>query len=531
MTHGIRNDDSEEWWRRRLGRLVAGDDEAVVRALFATRSGRRASAMATQWRAWAVAKDWRRNRGPQVIVKAAGRSKSACGVKACIRYIARLRPQDGMSLQVQDEYGRVVDPMAACMGWDLLCDQDNLSRKGRERRDDLSPLPVAQRLHHVQAHHFVISAGLPVRNKAMAQAFHHAVQAGIDQTFAAEGYRVLWAVHDDAGHRHAHVVVKAVSRFGGRLRLDIHGAAFDTLRQAFAEAFTVAGIPVQAARREDRADLRAAIMAGRSFLRWPRRPGNGDLAVRAPGWFVRHGPEIVARQQPVSLPPAKRSWWRGLFTAKASPTPAVDLRPTGVPGFSDIYRDPAAALQCWRELAAGERGKRNIALARWYLLRQPGLFGAVKPHASAHRDLALRQAEKLPLLPPLTVSGPRIPGNWEDAYRSLGNARKRRRQRNGVLQSLWRLAGWCLSPDNPAQARTILSRALSGCWSRPLEPDAPAAVPVRPNGSAGVVPGPQVTLPNARPQVPLVAGPAVEEPTRPDQTIQARRPHRRSLGI
>ena len=31
-------------------------------------------------------------------------------VKACIRYIARLRPQDDVSLQVQDEYGRVVIP-------------------------------------------------------------------------------------------------------------------------------------------------------------------------------------------------------------------------------------------------------------------------------------------------------------------------------------------------------------------------------------------------------------------------------------
>lgn len=529
MTHKIRDDDGEEWWRRRLGRVVAGDDEAVVRALFATRSGRRASAMATQWRAWTVVKDWRRSRGPQVIVKAAGRSKSACGVKACIRYIARLRPQDGMSLQVQDEYGRVVDPMAACMGWDLLSDQDNLSRKGREHRDDLPPLPVAQLLHHVQAHHFVISAGLPVRNKAMAQAFHHAVQAGIDQTFAAEGYRVLWAVHDDAGHRHAHVVVKAVSRFGERLRLDIHGAAFDTLRQAFAEAFTVAGIPAQAARREDRADLRAAIMAGRSFLRWPKRPGNGDLAVRAPGWFVRHGPEIVARKQPILPPPVKWSWWRGLFTAKAAPTPAFDRCPTGVSGFSDIYRDPAAALQCWRELAAGEQGKRNIALARWYFLRQPGLFGAIKPHASAHRDLALRQAEKLPLLPPLAVCGPRIPGNWEDAYRALGNARKRRRQRNGVLRSLWRLAGWSLSPDNPAQSRAILSRALSSLWSRPIELDAPACDPAPPNAPAVAVRRRLATLPDFQSRVPLVV--EAVEPTRSDQTMQARRPRRRSISM
>lgn len=528
---GIRDDDGDEWWRRRMGRVLAGDDEAVVRALFSARSGRRVSAMAIQWRAWAVAKDWRRSRGPQVIVKAAGRSKSASGVKACVRYIARLRPRDSLPLQIQDEYGRVVDPMAACADWELLPHQDNLSRQARECGDGLPPGPVARRLHHVQAHHFVISAGVPAGDQVVAQPFHHAVQAGIDQAFAAEGYRVLWTVHDDAEHRHAHVVVKAVSRFGGRLRLDIQGAAFDTLRQIFAEAFNAAGIPVQAARREDRADLRVTIMEGQSFLRWPKRPGNGDLSVRAPGWFARHGPELVARQQPVSPPPAKRSWWQALFAAKAAPIPVADSPSLGAPGFSHIFQDPVAALRCWRELAAGERGKSTLALARWYLIRQPGIFGSVKSHAPAQRNLALRQTEKLPPLPPLTDYGERISRDWGEIYRTLGSVRRRKRQRNGVLRSLWRLAGWSLSPDNPAQAQAILSRALSSLWNRPIEREAPGCASVPPVAPVTAEPRRSKTRPHFQPQVPQGVEPAKVELPRPAPETFARRPRLRSIGM
>lgn len=533
MAYRSGKDEGEEWWRRRLGRLVAGDDEAVVRALLSARAHRQTSGLAAQWRAWTVVKDWRRNHGPQVIVKAAGRRKSASGVKACIRYIARMRLQDSLSVPVYDEFGQIVDPMTACSAWDLLSDQDNLSRKARERSDDLPALPLAQRLYHVQAHHFVISAGLAVEDTAMAAAFHHALHAGIDQLFASRGYQALWAVHEDAKHRHAHVVVKAVSRFGERLRLDIHGEAFDAMRQAFAEALTATGMPAQAVRREDRADLRASIMAGQAFLRWPKRPGNGDLTERAPAWFRRHGHQIVKRQQSASTISPQKSWWRKLLKPKVARPVALEriACPDSIPAFSDLFHDPGAALQCLRELAAGEVGRHNLALARWYLLRQPGVFGALKPHAPAQRNLALRQVGRLPALPPMTVSAPQIPGNWDDFYRTFRDDRRKKRQRNVVLMSLWRLAGSVLCPDNPAQAQSVLSRALSSLWARPIEAESSIPAPVLLNVSTPTVAKSGVTMPSIQAGVSVVVAPVLDAPARPHQTLPIRRTRPRSIGM
>lgn len=499
MTFTAQRSDQDEWWRRRLGRLVLGEDEAVVRALLSRRSARRpVGQAAVRWRAWSVEKDWRHSNGPQVIVKAAGRRKSAYGVKVCIRYMARLRPRDGQAVPVRDEFGRQVDPVLAVAEWDLLPDRENLSTRARMHPENQPVLPVAERLYHVQAHHFVISAGVPAKDVAAGQAFQRALHVGIDQLFAAEGFRVLWAVHEDTDHVHAHVLVQALSRFGRRLRLDIGGEAFDHMRQVFAEALNRSGIPAQAVRREDRSGLRARIMAGQARLRWPKRPGNGDLAERAPAWFWRHGPDLVQRQQMPHRPPVKQSWWRALFRSRAP----ASIRPPAVPteaaaavtAFGVVFEEPILALVRWRQLAAGEGGQSNLALARWYLMRQPGIFGAARVHDDVDRRTALESAGKLPLLPPLPPVPPREVAVWADQHRAMRRVGLAKHQRNEVLKTLWKLARRVLDQGNPAQARVVLSKALSSLWIRPAEPEAappvldgqPTPVPEPSAAGAGV---------------------------------------------
>lgn len=528
-------DDLDEWWRHRMGRLVVGDDEAVVRELLSRRSRGKVSGLATQWRAWTVERDWPRNAGRQVVVKAAGRRKSAAGVKASIRYVARLRAKDAAPVAVRDEFGRHVDPMTAFESWDLLSDQENLSRKARENPDLAAFLPMAERLHYVQAHHFVISPGVPANAVEAKPAFQRALHMGIDELFAAHGYRVLWAVHDDAKYMHAHVLLKAVSEFGQRLRLDIHGDMLDHLRQVFADALTRAGIPAQAVRREDRADLRAEIMVGQSFLRWPCRPGNGDLVDRAPAWFRQHGQGVVERMNghsPSAQP--KPSWWARLLTPKAKPvsrTVSAEIA-AAVATFAGIYQDPVAALLSWRQLAAGERGKRAQALAGWYLIRQPEIFGAIAPHDDQLRHAALHEARTLPLLPAYPGQVSRMDGGWEAAYWSSKRSRAMRRNRNGVMRSLWHLARRAMENGSAGQARAILSRALMASWTRPIDA---AMVAETPSAfvSTSLAPSldPCGPAPRAiQPEVSSVLAPTPEPQARPSLTLPSPRTRPRSFG-
>ncbi|WP_144084268.1 hypothetical protein [Magnetospirillum gryphiswaldense] len=452
--------------------------------------------MSNTWRAWSVEKSWRRNDGPQVVVKVAGRRKSAAGVKACLRYVVRLRPADLSPVPLFNEFGAEVDPLAGLTTWDLLADTENLSRKARGLPDQGETLPEPERLYHTQLHHFIVSARVPVGDESLRSAFWRGVQAGVDELFAAKGFQVLWAVHDDAAFLHAHVLVKAQSRFGPRLRLDIHGETLDQLRQVFAEVLTQAGVSVQAVRREDRGELREEMMSGRTFVRWPRRPGNGDLSCRAPAWFARHGGGLVQRRQPREPEPdrpRKSSWWRQwLPWCRDGSVPSA----MGVPvdpllsDFSVLYHEPLAAQRCWRELAAGEGGRGKLALASWYLRRQPEIFGATKPHAPEARENALTEVRKLPLLSPLPPVSNATVIAWGTEYGQLRQKRRLRRNRVTVVKSLWHLARRCAEVDDLRSVQVILGRVLSGLhwpfaemvvpWEPGMNEDAPpqAAPPI-----------------------------------------------------
>jgi hypothetical protein len=476
---------AEEWWRKRLGRVIAGDDEAVTRVLL-SRKPVSGCSRAVLWRAWSVERHWRLNDGPQIVVKAAGNRKSLSGTRACLRYVGRSRASDTTPVAVFDEFGCMVDPLAALRDWDLLEDHENLSRQARDDADKGVGWAERRRLHYVQSHHLIVSIPASVLKAVPngAEMFDRAALAAIDEAFTAKGFRVLWGRHDDTPeHPHLHMVVKAVSHFGERLRFDRDGQMFDHLRQMFADNFCRAGLKVQAVRREDVSESRTAIMAGQQELRPRSTRFDGDLATRAPYWVAAFGADVLNVGQG---PAEKASWWSRLRRKKKPKTINVPkVYEDGVGTMAQHYRDPVQALHRWLVLARGEQGKPERALALWYLRHRPEVFG---PQINGPREQSTEKLvavlRRLPLPPPLMRRGHQSNDNlahWVE------NRRKRRirHDRQNLIGSLWRLATRVVSGEhpNPWLAREIVIRACSALvvavqWEIPvyIEPSAEAAV-------------------------------------------------------
>lgn len=287
------DDDDEEEWRLRMGRLSEWDAR-IAEALFRARKqpGTHAhpSGKARAWRVAHADGGWRLNDGPQVVFKVAGSVKSRTGARACIRYVARMRRRDVEPVDMFDEFGRQLERSAVFSvleGWQLAPDRDNLSKAGREHPHGPGE---RQRLRCIQLWHFVLSISANDADASVLDKLHRAGLATIDALFTGRGHRVLWCMHRDRrGRPHLHVAVKALSLLGKRLRIDRHGDFFDTARTEFASNLSLAGLPAQAGRREDRSDTLARIMTGEEPLRWPKR-WRTDLAERAPHWCAASVP-------------------------------------------------------------------------------------------------------------------------------------------------------------------------------------------------------------------------------------------------
>lgn len=240
------------------------------------------SSEALAWRARCIDKGWRYINGPQVIVKAAGRPKHRQGVRDLIRYIGRLRKTDRDAgrqscITMYDELGNAHEGervFEALDEWELVRDEANLSRRARilmnsGHRSEVSKLGLRERLRNIQAWHFVwsITSGKE-RMAEDTKKFRKAVIATVDGLFTANGFRVLWGIHTDCpGRPHAHVAVKALSRFGRRIRCDRHGDYLFSMRVELAKNLVAAGLEFDASRREDRYRTRLEIMRGKEPLR------------------------------------------------------------------------------------------------------------------------------------------------------------------------------------------------------------------------------------------------------------------------
>lgn len=381
-------------------------------------------------------------RARPLVVKRVCGPRSPGAVASVARYIARdgaaWRREGVEAVPVFDEWGEEVpvgELTARLRDWGLVPGAANLSPAAREvaAADPrglaaVAAWPEDRRLRHVQAHHLVVSLVGP---DADADALMVAGREAIQDLFVdASSRRVLWALHTDRpGRPHLHIVVKSQEERGrrARLRFDKAGETLDGLRATFARRLAALGLAVEASRREDRAELRDDILAGRAPLRvgWrhgatrsdEERPGASrrhDLAIETPLWFRAHGGEWLARQR-------REAQWRRKAAAQAKKTGRqyADLLRSALPAepgtvgrllrgrqvvrpeaqalleaLRPYFRDPAAAVESYLQMAAeGDiGGKSTKAMADWYLINRPSVFGEVTRAIeirSTRRGLAL----------------------------------------------------------------------------------------------------------------------------------------------
>lgn len=403
----------------------------------------------------------------QVIVKAGFCPKIRRGAINQILYVTRCRPQDlkdpqYKAMPIWDGFGQPVpheDILSIAEKWDLPCDDDNLSKKARthlERgeMDAFHALSGRERLWNILTWHFILS--IEENDDELFQLFRVAVRKTVDAAFTAEGRPSIWAIHaDDTEHLHAHIIVKALSDFGGHLHSDIRGDYLHYLRETFAGNLRSVGLNYEATRRVDRKPLRDKIMAGRALIHgeqksWREDDGVGDIYADLPIWPQVYGQvameslkriEAMRRQvfdKTISLTGPEKVWrtahllkkmldqsprkspWLGIFfpwKKKRSPNEKLSkVEWEFLQHLETLYHDPRQALENFRLLASDgafrdEEGKKvypNRGLAVWTLQHRPELLGLTKAGAYQINEigqlkLLLKQVrlwspERLPML-------------------------------------------------------------------------------------------------------------------------------------
>ncbi len=503
--------------------------------------------------------------GREVVLKLISTTKSAASARRMIQYVARVRREDaGRSdlarVRLYDELGAPLarvepgEPYAetrrrvaeAVAGFGLKPDADNLSARGRQQLEggEGEKLPPARRLRHRQAFHFTFS--LPVGRPQDLELVELAAATAIREAFAAEGYRALWAMHDEAvagaraaGHAHAHIhiVVKAQSEEGARrLRFDPRGEELQRLRRLFAAAAEQAGLACTATQREDRAELREAVAAGREPLRphqelYQRQTGprTRDPYLRVPRWAAAEM-GAARRRQAEAAERARRGFprWRPKPAEPAARRPSVLGRlwrgraeePARREGplsaleraVEATFHDPAAAVASWRAMRA-----EDARFADWYMTHRPEIFGEVTDRAFIRRgrggpvsrhlaipgfaQLLEQEARRAPPAP-AGIEGPAAEAERQRALDAARAAQRQRRTQRIVLdlrridRSLSAVSR-DLEAVGPDPAALPAQRAIAMALRRVYEA---AAVAVGPAAAPPVRPSPGPRRPPLRPR-------------------------------
>ena len=248
-------------------------------------------------------------RSSETVLKVISWTKSRHAPMAQARYAARTREDDPpeKSLAMFNEEGRELRGPAVAAeieSWGLKPDGENLSVAARRATpQERSALPKKERLDKRQAAHLIFS--IPAKAAGDAHALRRAVHGALSETFGADGHRYVYGIHTDHSARpHAHIMIKAQSEplrdESRRLRtvqLRIGPRELEGLRQVFTRHAQEQGLNVVATRREDRAQLRSEIAAGRAPLRASRTMHQAQRTSRqgrtferqAPQWYAEHG--------------------------------------------------------------------------------------------------------------------------------------------------------------------------------------------------------------------------------------------------
>ncbi|WP_139135038.1 relaxase/mobilization nuclease domain-containing protein [Magnetovibrio blakemorei] len=454
-------DDLEDWDWVKMGRF-SDADERIVQGIMGKRfrlahppstvshpkgKVRRKGAHAKRdaslsGRAFVIEKGYRYARGKEAVIRARSRPKSDHGVMTLLRYVARTRREDEKNGQygavsLWDGFGAplsVEDIHAVRKRWELLPDQDNLSRTALKhlKKSDLSALHAMggrERLRHVQAWHFVFSIAEDGAEEGGERKLRNAMRVTVDGAFTAKGHKTVWGIHQDhTDHIHAHVVVRALSDFGGRLHSDIHGDYLHALRLRFAENLKLSGLDYNASWRVDRRYERERIMAGLEPLHDDPSPWRQGKAWRDPyanlnTWPYYFGDRAVqnmeriedakaiirqlaedaerhewttiaaqALRQLLDEPLIQTSWLKRAYhfvSRSAENDDVPDEYRELFEYLKTMYYDPADALASWQHMALDgayrdQQGKVQYphrGLANWTLRHRPEYLGCVKANA------------------------------------------------------------------------------------------------------------------------------------------------------
>lgn len=388
---------------------------------------------------------------PQVMVKAVSTRKTIAASKCLVHYVARTRQsdkQDGLysSITMHDALGRELslDQILGTIDtWELMSNKDNLSLSAREKlvcgdHRAVKQMPDEKKYYYVQAHHFVLSINESGDNPAVTNRFHAAVKSTVRNMFAKHGYRCIWGLHDShTEHLHAHLVVKAVSDFGKRLRSDKAGNFLDDFRLEFSSCLKLTGLNYEATRRVDRRATLERIMAGREPLRTDRyiwqtdvpKPLLGSDTINELGYLkqlkddVRLATNGMGRKDKIvtateiirealDKPPSQSLLQRVKGKLHKNEIPpkyrplAEALRPA--------FHDPAHAIAIWQNMAMngayrdahGRVQRPNRTRANWELRHRPELFGKITGLAYELKDEAgpLKILKLAPLPAPEAMS-------------------------------------------------------------------------------------------------------------------------------
>lgn len=413
----------------------------------------------------------------EVVVKAVSRTKSRAGVRRMVSYIARPREDDGdiQAPQICNEFGLPLDTdewRDELSAWQLMSDNQNITEMQRLRDErDIVRRPYidgsTEYLHHIQAHHLVFSINrIPGDPRDLKDRLYRAMHGVIDDIFTSKAHKVLWTLHNDTRHHpHAHVIVKAQSERGGRLRFDRYGDYFDYLRLRFSEALCDLGVNCKATRRVDRGRLRHEILMGEAPLRdsWHIRDFKRPmplLHIRAPRWCAdrlgmlsraqskgreANAPSLASmygyerRRRSIKEKLRVRMWLNGF---PKNTYPLADA-------INAMYVNPITAQASIVKFCEENRG--NGALAAWMIIKNPTYFGDAFPFARRRLDARQRVAKEVRKIEQIydfekyrknrdSSFTPRLPEEPPDELLAMV-----RRQRERAIKSVMRVAYACRS--------------------------------------------------------------------------------------
>jgi len=402
---------------RRLGRLTQEDAQAFE-AFFKAARKKTASRQPPSWkhivmreRAECLARyksDWLFKR--ETMCKVISSTKSQSGVRSMIDYIRKPREEAGECRQPVLYDGRGTPIPDEGVGteleqWRLLTDDENLSRTARNLKCEGGAAVIEganekDKLGRVQGYHLAFSVNRKPEDPAdTPERLVRAARDTIFEVFQSSGHPALWALHQDRpDHPHVHVVVRARSERGPRLRFDRDGDYVHYLRILFARNLDEEGLPFTATRREDRYPLRAKMLDGYAPLRdsWHIR----DTKRRSSKLIHRAGEtypylnlnaleghsasgSLLKQHQPQAAQRPSRIRLRELMKTRAQRTWLKNIRPEWQPlgrSLMDLYEDPKQALSVIVVMSSAY--KCNKAYVAWLLKRNPAIFGRLKNHDS-----------------------------------------------------------------------------------------------------------------------------------------------------